>query len=31
MSKVRGEQIAYSNTTEFDFLHARNLNYKWPT
>jgi TRAP-type mannitol/chloroaromatic compound transport system substrate-binding protein len=30
MNKMRGEQIAYSHTTEFDFLHARNLKYRWP-
>ena len=27
--RVNG-QIAYSTTTEFDFLHARSLSYKWP-
>ena len=30
MNKFRGEQKAYSSTTEFDFLHARGLDFKWP-
>lgn len=30
MNKFRGEQKAYSTTTELDYLLARNLDYKWP-
>ena len=30
MNKFRAQQKAYSSTTEFDFLYARNLDYKWP-
>jgi TRAP-type mannitol/chloroaromatic compound transport system substrate-binding protein len=30
MNKFRGEQKAYSSTTEFDFLRARGLDFKWP-
>ncbi len=31
MNKFRGEQKAYSDVAEADFLHARQLKYKWPT
>jgi TRAP-type mannitol/chloroaromatic compound transport system substrate-binding protein len=30
MNKFRGEQKAYSSITEFDFLHVRALDFKWP-
>lgn len=30
MNKFRGEQEAYSDVAEADFLHARSLDYKWP-
>lgn len=30
MNKFRGQQKAYSSTTEYDFLYARNLDFKWP-
>ena len=30
MASFRGEQMAYSSTTEGAFIHARNLPYKFP-
>ena len=30
MNKFRTQQKAYSGTTEFDFLYARGLDFKWP-
>jgi TRAP-type mannitol/chloroaromatic compound transport system substrate-binding protein len=30
MNKFRGDQKTYSSTTEFDFLRARGLDFKWP-
>ncbi|MCL4768040.1 MAG: TRAP transporter substrate-binding protein [Hyphomicrobiaceae bacterium] len=30
MNKIRGEQKIYSTTTEFDYFHARSLDFKWP-
>lgn len=30
MNKFRKQQKAYSSTTEFDFLYARGLDFKWP-
>jgi hypothetical protein len=30
MNKFRGEQKACSSITDFDFLHVRGLDFKWP-
>ncbi len=31
MNKFRGQQIAYSDVAEADFLRARSLKYSWPS